>query len=44
MKFHLIGEVMMYAMGQAESDSNGASHLKYLLAYAGLPSAILWLI
>ena len=44
MKFHLIAEVMMYAMGQAERGDNDDSHLTYLLAYTGLPSAILWLI
>lgn len=44
MKFHLIGRVMMYATGQAGRGDNDASHLTYLRAYAGLPSAILWLI
>lgn len=44
MKFHLIGKVMMCSVGQAGSDSNDASHLAYLLAFTGLPSAILWLI
>lgn len=44
MKFHLIGKVMMYAMGQAGRGDNDDSHLTYLLAHAGLPSAILWLI
>lgn len=43
MKFHLIGKVMMCSVGQAGSDSNDASHLTYLLAFTGLPSAILWL-
>lgn len=33
MKFHLIGKVMMYAMGQAGRGDNDDSHLKYLLAY-----------
>lgn len=44
MKFHLIDKLMMYAMGQAVRDNNDDSHLTYLLAYSGLPSAILWLI
>lgn len=44
MKFHLIDKVMMYAMGQAGRGDNDDSHLTYLLAYTGLPSAILWLI
>lgn len=44
MKFHLIDKVMMYAMGQARRGDNDDSHLTYLLAYTGLPSAILWLI
>lgn len=44
MKFHLIGKVMMHAMGQAGRGNNDHSHLTYLLAYIGLPSAILWLI
>lgn len=44
MEFHLIGKVMMYAMGQAGRGNNHDSHLTYLLACIGLPSAILWLI
>jgi len=44
MKFHLIDEVMMYAGGQAGRADNDDSHLTYLLACTGLPSAILWLI
>lgn len=44
MKFHLIAKVMMYATGQAGRGDNDDSHLTYLLAHAGLPSAILWLI
>lgn len=44
MKFHLIDKVMIYAMGQAGRGDNDDSHLTYLLAYTGLPSAILWLI
>lgn len=45
MKFHLIGKVMMWSVGQAAgSNSNDAGHLTYLLAFTGLPSAILWLI
>lgn len=44
MKFRLIDKVMMCAVGQAGRGDNDASHLTYLLAYTGLPSAILWLI
>jgi hypothetical protein len=40
----LIDEVMMYATGQARNGGNDDSHLTYLLAYTGPPSAILWLI
>lgn len=32
MKFHLINEVMMYAMGREGGDDNDDSHLIYLLA------------
>lgn len=40
----LIDKVMMYTTGQAENGGNDDSHLPYLLAYTGPPSAILWLI